>query len=392
MGFRFRKSINLGGGVRLNVGKKGVGVSAGVKGLRVSHGADGKTRVTASVPGTGLSYQETVGGKKVQTKKSKPRTPQQFDEQDLLYSFQGIIRAIHENGSLVYDEFTRNFYNGSYTVSFYIGTVHMFDPNRGEQTQYAFVGDIKLRKKIVETGFWVFKGSRTDLVVEINGTEYSFEVPSEAAADHAIAWHTDFMENWNSLGNYDVESVLEDNNLPVFGEDNNFLDSDWNTGNELADYNDAYEDGFEDEFLDYNDNDESGFEDVYSDHNDDYKSGSGDEYFSSINDDDVDDQLLVMSCTHCYTRDVIESWQISEDEDSGQTLIYCKHCSEEFDSIESFEWESQFLNPEGQYAFDSMMCGNCYEDISLIGVRFEDGAANVECPHCKVNITVSVPE
>lgn len=60
MGFRFRKQIKLGGGIRLNVGKSGVGVSGGVKGFRVSHGADGKTRVTASIPGTGISYQEIL--------------------------------------------------------------------------------------------------------------------------------------------------------------------------------------------------------------------------------------------------------------------------------------------------------------------------------------------
>ena len=57
MGFRFRKSINLGGGVKLNVSKKGVGVSAGVKGFRVSASSKG-VRTTASLPGTGLSYTE----------------------------------------------------------------------------------------------------------------------------------------------------------------------------------------------------------------------------------------------------------------------------------------------------------------------------------------------
>ncbi|MFR8598276.1 MAG: DUF4236 domain-containing protein, partial [Clostridioides difficile] len=29
MGFNFRKSINLGGGLKLNLGKKSVGISAG---------------------------------------------------------------------------------------------------------------------------------------------------------------------------------------------------------------------------------------------------------------------------------------------------------------------------------------------------------------------------
>lgn len=34
MGFRFRKSINLGGGVRINLSKSGIGYSFGVPGLR----------------------------------------------------------------------------------------------------------------------------------------------------------------------------------------------------------------------------------------------------------------------------------------------------------------------------------------------------------------------
>jgi len=63
LGVRFRKSINLGGGVRLNVSKRGFGVSAGIKGFRVSTGPSGK-RMTASIPGTGLYYEKRIGSKK----------------------------------------------------------------------------------------------------------------------------------------------------------------------------------------------------------------------------------------------------------------------------------------------------------------------------------------
>ena len=63
MGFRFRKSFNLGGGFRLNLGKKGPGVSFGVKGLRIGAGPNG-TKVTASIPGTGVSYEQKLGGKR----------------------------------------------------------------------------------------------------------------------------------------------------------------------------------------------------------------------------------------------------------------------------------------------------------------------------------------
>lgn len=62
MGMRFRKSIKLGGGTKLNLSKSGVGISTGVKGFRVSKNTSGRSRVTASLPGTGLSYTKEYGG------------------------------------------------------------------------------------------------------------------------------------------------------------------------------------------------------------------------------------------------------------------------------------------------------------------------------------------
>lgn len=64
MGFRYRKSINLGGGFRLNLSKSGVGYSYGGKGYRFTKKANGGTRSTFSLPGTGLSYVKETGGKK----------------------------------------------------------------------------------------------------------------------------------------------------------------------------------------------------------------------------------------------------------------------------------------------------------------------------------------
>lgn len=61
MGIRFRKSIKLGGGTKLNLSKSGVGISTGVKGFRVSKNTSGRSRVTASLPGTGLSYTKEYG-------------------------------------------------------------------------------------------------------------------------------------------------------------------------------------------------------------------------------------------------------------------------------------------------------------------------------------------
>lgn len=70
MGLNFRKSINLGNGFKLNIGKKSVGISGGVKGARVSVNSSGRKTATFSIPGTGLSYSMNLGKKK-SSKKSK---------------------------------------------------------------------------------------------------------------------------------------------------------------------------------------------------------------------------------------------------------------------------------------------------------------------------------
>jgi Protein of unknown function (DUF4236) len=55
MGFRFRRSIRLFPGLRLNVGKRGISASIGVRCAHVTYGPTG-TRTTVGLPGSGLSY------------------------------------------------------------------------------------------------------------------------------------------------------------------------------------------------------------------------------------------------------------------------------------------------------------------------------------------------
>lgn len=55
MGIRYRKSVNVGP-FRVNASKTGFGWSVGGPGGRYTKMANGRTRVTASVPGTGISW------------------------------------------------------------------------------------------------------------------------------------------------------------------------------------------------------------------------------------------------------------------------------------------------------------------------------------------------
>ena len=68
MGFRFRKSFNLGLGFKVNLSKSGIGYSWGVPGYRITKKANGNTRKTYSIPGTGISYVEENSNKKQKSK------------------------------------------------------------------------------------------------------------------------------------------------------------------------------------------------------------------------------------------------------------------------------------------------------------------------------------
>ena len=86
MGFRYRKSINLGGGFRITLSRSGVSYSWGVKGYRVTKTARGTTRRTVSIPGTGISYvHETREGSNPNCPKPAPAIDNNYyDTQDIV--------------------------------------------------------------------------------------------------------------------------------------------------------------------------------------------------------------------------------------------------------------------------------------------------------------------
>jgi len=58
MGFRYRSSIRLAKGVRINLSKSGASLSVGRPGATVNFSKRG-TRATVGLPGTGISWSET---------------------------------------------------------------------------------------------------------------------------------------------------------------------------------------------------------------------------------------------------------------------------------------------------------------------------------------------
>lgn len=75
MGFRYRKSISILPGVKMNVSRSGIGYSAGVRGARISRSPSGRLTRTLSLPGTGLSHSQTLGGGRRSTSSSRTSAP-----------------------------------------------------------------------------------------------------------------------------------------------------------------------------------------------------------------------------------------------------------------------------------------------------------------------------
>ena len=62
MALRYRKSIKIASGVKLNVTKRGVGMTVGGKGMHYSVHSSGRRTTSIGIPGTGMSYVSTHGG------------------------------------------------------------------------------------------------------------------------------------------------------------------------------------------------------------------------------------------------------------------------------------------------------------------------------------------
>lgn len=88
MGLRFRKSVTLLPGVKLNIGKSSVGVSLGGKYAGLSLNSRTGASARASLPGTGLSYTKKLGGKKKKSNAKQKEIQQQLKENQKLEESQ----------------------------------------------------------------------------------------------------------------------------------------------------------------------------------------------------------------------------------------------------------------------------------------------------------------
>lgn len=99
MSLRFRRTIKIAPGVRLNLSKSGVGVSVGVRGARLGVGPRG-TYTSVGLPGTGIHYRTKLGKSPQRRGSHRPGTPPiDPDSFSILVDEEGNVELTGPNGT-----------------------------------------------------------------------------------------------------------------------------------------------------------------------------------------------------------------------------------------------------------------------------------------------------
>ena len=102
MGLRFRKSVTLCKGLKLNFGKNGMSVSVGRNGFRKTFHSSGRVTTTVGIPGTGIYYTDTQN---LKSKKSSRNRQNSYDGNSLYETpFTENYDDVVENGSIYYED------------------------------------------------------------------------------------------------------------------------------------------------------------------------------------------------------------------------------------------------------------------------------------------------
>ena len=100
MGLRFRKSITICKGVRVNLGKAGASLSVGTKGCRYSIHSSGRRTASVGIPGTGIYYTQS-SSRGTRKYKSTAHTKKQEIQQQKAAELKAKLDQIQHNALLV---------------------------------------------------------------------------------------------------------------------------------------------------------------------------------------------------------------------------------------------------------------------------------------------------
>ncbi|MGE4554160.1 MAG: DUF4236 domain-containing protein [Desulfovibrionaceae bacterium] len=107
MGFRFRRSVRIAPGLRINFGKTGMSLTAGGRGGSMTFGPRG-VYSNWGIPGTGISYRSRIGGGTGQARRSPAVSSGPVEiAAKLRFDDQGYLVACDENGDKLPPKYTK---------------------------------------------------------------------------------------------------------------------------------------------------------------------------------------------------------------------------------------------------------------------------------------------
>lgn len=96
MGLRFRRSVKICKGVRVNFSKSGPSLTLGTRGAKYTIGSNGRRTATIGIPGTGISYTETTRNSK------KSTTAKKYNNATNNTTRVGINVEMDDNGEIMF--------------------------------------------------------------------------------------------------------------------------------------------------------------------------------------------------------------------------------------------------------------------------------------------------
>lgn len=85
MGFRFRKSIKIIPGIKLNINKKSTSLTIGTRGAHYTINSTGSETTSVGLPGTGLSYTTRSKSKSHELVREVPSLSEKIEKKCIIY-------------------------------------------------------------------------------------------------------------------------------------------------------------------------------------------------------------------------------------------------------------------------------------------------------------------
>lgn len=204
MGWRFRKSVNLGFGFRINLSKSGIGYSWGFPGYRVTKMANGGNRVTYSIPGTGISYVEQSGGKSSnvdnesklisgETETFKNIPIDNIQKNDVILKKINIARTINIFSNLLILLAILIYFNLGFIILPIIGLILKFYLNRSYKIGLYYEFDDKSRKLYNAMKETLIELSNSQKIWQINSSTDIYNTKYNAGAGKNVSRNRAFV-------------------------------------------------------------------------------------------------------------------------------------------------------------------------------------------------------